>query len=369
MLPDSLCVAKNDESYIRQAVQVRRTKQKLNTKYGDIMDHILKIEDLLAAGAHFGHLTRRWNPKMEKYIFGERNGIHIIDVRKTQVLFDFALRAVYEVAASNKIVMFVGTKPQAKDVIENHAKRCGMNYVTERWLGGMLTNFSTIRKSIKRLEAIDKMEVDGTFEKITKKERLLLGRERDRLRKVFGGIEEMTRLPGALFIVDIKKEHIAVKEAKILGIPVFALVDTNCDPDPVDYLIPSNDDSVKAVDLFTGKIADAIIEGSEIAKQRVAELSAERERMDKETEAVSVDDQQKVRRKMRERKPRKGDRRRDDRPRGERPPRDKDYDNKPKQKEEKPQTQGTAPDNKNESAKQPETAPKQEVQPAEEKND
>ena len=276
------------------------------------MEHILKVEDLLAAGAHFGHLTRRWNPKMNKYIFGERNGIHIIDIRKTQVLFDYALKAIYEIAANNKIILFVGTKPQAKEVIEKQAKKCNMNYVSERWLGGMLTNFTTIRKSIKRLATIDKMEIDGTFEKITKKERLLLSRERDRLSKVFGGIEEMTRLPGALFIVDIKKEHIAVKEAKVLGIPVFAMVDTNCDPDTIDYVIPSNDDSVKAIDLLAGKIADAVLEGYEIARHKVAEISADRERLNKESEPQqAADDQSKVRRKMRERKPRRDDSRDD----------------------------------------------------------
>lgn len=316
-----------------------------------MMEHILKVEDLLAAGAHFGHLTRRWNPKMSKYIFGERNGIHIIDIRKTQVLFDYALKAIYEIAASGKIILFVGTKPQAKEVIEKQAKRCNMNYVSERWLGGMLTNFATIRKSIKRLNTIDKMEIDGTFEKITKKERLLLGRERDRLRKVFGGIEEMTRLPGALFIVDIKKEHIAVKEAQILGIPVFAMVDTNCDPDPIDYIIPSNDDSVKAIDLFSGKIAEAVLEGSEIAKLKVAELSADRDRLDKETEPVAGDDQSKVRRKMRERKPRadeRNDRRnpRDSRDNRRNEPRaNNDSRNEPKKEEQAPKSDLYIPDN------------------------
>lgn len=264
-------------------------------------EYPLSIEKLLEAGAHFGHLTRRWNPKMENYVFMERNGIHIIDLRKTQVLLNIALDAVNKIALSGRKILFVGTKPQAKGIVEEKAKECNMNYVTERWLGGMLTNFSTIRKSIKRLETIDKMEVDGTFEKITKKERLLLTRERDRLRKVFGGIEDMTRLPGALLIVDIKKDHIAVNEARILGIPVISLVDTNCDPEQVDYPIPANDDSIRTIELIFGLMSDKIRDAFEISKLRQAEEQAESERVAKETE-VTVSDDTKVRRVMRERK-------------------------------------------------------------------
>lgn len=264
--------------------------------------HHLKIEQLLESGAHFGHLTRRWNPKMSKFIFNERNGIHIIDLRKTQVLVDIARDVIYDIASKGRIVLFVGTKPQIKGVMEESAQACEMNYVTERWLGGMLTNFQTIRKSIKRLEAIDKMEVDGTFEKITKKERLMISRERERLRKFFGGIENMTRLPGALFVVDIKKEHIAIKEAKILGIPVIALVDTNCDPDEIDYPIPANDDSVKTVELISKLFADSINEASQIAKARKAELAASEDQAAKENDATDQEDEPKVRRKMRERK-------------------------------------------------------------------
>ena len=277
------------------------------------MAHSVEIEQLLESGAHFGHLTRRWNPKMRNFIFMERNGIHIIDLRKTQILVDIARDAVFNIASQGKTVMFVGTKPQAKDIIADKAKECETNYVCERWLGGMLTNFATIRKSIKRLHAIDKMEVDGTFEAITKKERLLHTREKDRLRKIFGGIEDMGRLPGAVFVVDIKKEHIAIKEAKILGIPVIALVDTNCDPETVDYPIPANDDSAKTIELISGVLANAIKEGNEIAKERRAENSAEQERLDKEGE---IEDDTKVQRRMRERKrpggpraPRTGDRR------------------------------------------------------------
>lgn len=262
--------------------------------------HHVEIEKLLEAGAHFGHLTRRWNPKMEQFIFNERNGIHIIDLRKTQVLLDIAREVIHDIATQGKVVLFVGTKTQIKETVEDQAKRCEVNYVTERWLGGMLTNFQTIRKSIKRLEAIDKMEVDGTFEKITKKERLMLGRERERLRKFFGGIEQMTKLPGALFVVDIKKEHIAVKEANILGIPVIAIVDTNCDPEMVDYPIPANDDSIKTVNLISGVIADAIKEGSEVMKVRKAEMAAVKDIPETQTE--DMDKELKIKRKMRERR-------------------------------------------------------------------
>lgn len=262
----------------------------------------LTIEQLLEAGTHFGHLTRRWNPKMENYVFMERNGIHIIDLRKTQVLLNIALEAVNKIALSNRKILFVGTKAQAKPIVEEQAKKCNMNYVTERWLGGMLTNFSTIRKSIKRLEAIDKMEVDGTFEKITKKERLLLTRKKDRLRKMFGGIEDMTRLPGALLIVDIKKDHIAVNEAKILDIPVISLVDTNCDPELVDYPIPANDDSIRTIELIFGTMANTIKDAFEISKLRKAEEKAETERVAKVTEVTVTDGPAKVHRVMRERK-------------------------------------------------------------------
>ncbi len=266
------------------------------------MEHYVQIESLLKSGAHFGHLTRRWNPKMEQFIFTERNGIHIIDLRKTQILLDIARRQLFDIATAGKIILYIGTKTQARDIISEQAKRSNMNYVSERWLGGMLTNFATIRKSIKRLATIDKMEVDGTFEKITKKERLMLHREKDRLRRVFGGIEEMTRLPGALFIVDIKKEHLAVKEAKILGIPVFAIVDTNCDPEEVDFPIPANDDSINTIELITSIMADAVLEGTEIARNRKAELEADDDRVAKEDDITTDEDAAKVQRKMRPRK-------------------------------------------------------------------
>lgn len=223
----------------------------------------VELADLLDSGAHFGHLTRRWNPKMKPYIFMERNGIHIIDLKKTQDLLEVAGGAISTIVAEGRRVLFVGTKKQASQVIEEEAKRCKQFYVSERWLGGMLTNFTTIRKSVKRLTNIEKMESDGTYDKITKKETLVLDREKEKLQNILSGVVEMTRLPGALFVVDIKKEEIAVKEAKRLGIPVFAIVDSNCDPTIVDFPIPANDDAIKSIQTITKIIADAINEGLE----------------------------------------------------------------------------------------------------------
>jgi small subunit ribosomal protein S2 len=262
----------------------------------------VSIEELLKTGAHFGHLTRRWNPKMEKFIFTEKNGIHIIDLRKTQILLELARQAVYDIASQGKVILFVGTKNQAKSIIEDEAIRTKMNYVTDRWLGGMLTNFATIRKSIKRLHSIEKMSVDGTYEKITKKERLLLDREKDRLRRVFGGIENLTRLPGALFVVDIRKEHLAIKEAQNLGIPVIAITDTNTDPTQVDFPIPANDDSIGTIDLITKTLADAIAEGGDVARAKQAEFESSTERIAKEQDSDQAGNQKGVQRKMRERK-------------------------------------------------------------------
>lgn len=242
------------------------------------------LTQLIEAGAHFGHLTRRWNPKMKPYIFMEKNGIHIIDLKKTQSLITESAESVEKLVSEGKRILFVGTKKQAKNIIETEARKCDMNWVSERWLGGMLTNFSTIRKSIKRLNNIEKQESDGTFDKITKKERLFLTREKMKLKKVLEGVESMSRLPGALFIVDIKKEAIAVQEAHRLSIPVFAIVDTNCDPDEVDYLIPANDDAVKTIELIVKAIADAVVEGTAKAKEIKAEEAAETERIKKEKE-------------------------------------------------------------------------------------
>ncbi len=226
------------------------------------MAQAVSIEELLKAGAHFGHLTRRWNPKMREFIFMQRNGIHILDLKKTHVLLQETLDAIGKVARTGKKILFVGTKKQAQEIIRTEAIRCGMPFVTHRWLGGMLTNFSTVRKSISRMEEINKMRADGTYENITKKERLMLDREQAKLEQVLGGISGISRLPGALFVVDIVKENIAIQEAQRLNIPIFAIVDTNCDPDIPDFIIPSNDDAAKAIQLITANVADAIIEGA-----------------------------------------------------------------------------------------------------------
>ncbi|MCL4512300.1 MAG: 30S ribosomal protein S2 [Bacteroidetes bacterium] len=233
------------------------------------------VEALLSSGAHFGHLTRRWDPKMKPYIFMERNGIHIIDLRQTQQLLDEACDAIANLAAEGKKILFVGTKKQARDIIRQQAERAGVHYVTERWLGGMLTNFSTIRKSVRRLQHIEKMETDNTVESMTKKEGLQLKREKDKLEKILSGVRDMNKLPGAVFVVDIKKEHIAIKEAERLGVPIFAMVDTNCDPDPINYVIPSNDDAVKAIEVIVTAVTDAYIEGSQRAKELKVEAMME----------------------------------------------------------------------------------------------
>lgn len=221
----------------------------------------VKLQDLLAAGAHFGHLTRRWNPKMREYIFMKRNGIHIIDLNKTLARLERAQEAIMEVARNGDSVLFVGTKKQASEFVRAQAERVNMYFVTDRWLGGALTNFSTIKKSIKRMKNLEKLSTDGTYDKLSKKEILSIERDLEKLVKVLGGIRDMTRLPGAMFIVDTKKEHIAVAEAKKLGIPIFGMVDTNTDPDLIDYPIPCNDDAFKSIALITRAIADAIAEG------------------------------------------------------------------------------------------------------------
>ncbi len=243
----------------------------------------IKLEDLLASGAHFGHLTRRWNPKMKPYIFMERNGIHIIDLKKTQQLAEDALNAAERIAAEGKRFLFVGTKKQLRIAIKEEALRCGQHFAVDRWPGGMLTNFTTIRKSIKRYQVIEKMEVDGTIENYTKKEQLMIEREKDKLEATLGGIVDMRGLPGAMIIIDIKKEHIAVKEARTLGIPIFALVDTNVDPDLADYPIPANDDAVRSVQVFIHAFADAIISGGTAAKAKKLDDGAMKERLSKES--------------------------------------------------------------------------------------
>ena len=228
---------------------------------------VVEMKALLEAGVHFGHQTRRWNPKMRKFIFIERNGIYIIDLQKTLRQIEEAYRVISEAVERGESVLFVGTKKQAKDVILQEAKRCEMFHVTERWLGGMLTNYQTIRQSIRRLETLDKMGADGTYEKLTKKEVLRLEREREKLERSLSGIRDMGRLPGLVFVVDIKKEKIAVHEARRLNIPVVAIVDTNCNPDDVDYPIPGNDDAIRSIGLITRLVADGVLHGQKIGRE------------------------------------------------------------------------------------------------------
>jgi small subunit ribosomal protein S2 len=227
------------------------------------------MKELLEAGVHFGHQVRRWNPKMKEYIFGERNGIYIIDLQKTQRMFREAIGFVTGLIAEDKgrTVLFVGTKRQAQDAIREEAEKCGQYYVNQRWLGGLLTNFQTVQKSIKRLKDLEAMQTDGRYEKLTKKERIKLDRERESLNKNLSGIKAMSRLPDVVFIIDVKKEEIAVAEANRLGIPIVAVVDTNCSPDGIDYVIPGNDDALRAVRLFASRISDAIVEGNQIATE------------------------------------------------------------------------------------------------------
>ena len=227
------------------------------------MANVVSMKALLEAGVHFGHQTRRWNPKMAPYIFTERNGIYIIDLQKTVRKMDEAYMFVRNLAMEGKTILFVGTKKQAQESIEQEAKRCNMFYVNHRWLGGMLTNFRTIRTRVDRLNEIDKMENNGQFELLPKKEVIKLMHEREKLEANLGGIRTMKSLPGAIFIVDPKKENIAVMEARALGIPIVGIVDTNCDPDEVDYVIPGNDDAIRAVKLIAGKLADAVLEGKQ----------------------------------------------------------------------------------------------------------
>jgi len=226
------------------------------------MPKAASIQELLQSGAHFGHLTRRWNPKMKEFIFMQRNGIHIIDLKKTQNYLQEAIDEIQQLSRSGKTILFVGTKKQSTEIIRNEAVRAGMPYVTHRWLGGMLTNFATVRKSISRMEEIERMKTDGTFDELTKKERLMLSREQEKLENTLGGISNMNRLPGAIFVVDIQKEHLAVSEAIKLHIPIIAMVDTNSDPDVPDFIVPCNDDSARTIQLVTSQIADAIIEGA-----------------------------------------------------------------------------------------------------------
>ncbi|HOP79151.1 MAG TPA: 30S ribosomal protein S2 [Armatimonadota bacterium] len=253
----------------------------------------ITMKELLEAGVHFGHQTRRWNPKMKRYIYGGRNGIYIIDLHQTLKLFEEARQFIQEVASQGEVVLFVGTKKQAQEAVEEAAKRCGMYYVNQRWLGGMLTNWKTIQTRISRLNELKKMESEGIFEQLTKKEAAILKEETDRLERFLGGIKDMPKLPGAVFIVDLKKERIALAEARKLNVPVVAIVDTNCDPDEVDYVIPGNDDAIRAIKLISNKIADAIIEvrqvvteGEEAEEETPA---AAEESAEEETDEVKVE--------------------------------------------------------------------------------
>ena len=251
---------------------------------------VISMKQLLEAGVHFGHQTRKWNPKMSKYIFNSRNDIHIINLEDTVVLVDKAYEYVREMASQGKTILFVGTKKQAQKAIEDEAKRCGMFYINSRWLGGTLTNFKTIRSRIDRLNKLNNMEKVGEFNLLPKKEVIKLKAERDKLEKNLGGIKDMTKLPDVLFIVDTKKEHIAVKEAKTLNIPIVALLDTNCDPEPIDYVIPGNDDAIRAVSLIAGAMANAVIEAKEGSVP--AEETAEVAEVAEEVSAEEVETQE-----------------------------------------------------------------------------
>jgi small subunit ribosomal protein S2 len=246
----------------------------------------ITMKEFLEAGVHFGHQTRRWNPKMKEYIYGERNGIYIIDLQKTLKLFKEAAKFISDLAAEGKIILFVGTKRQAQEAIAEEATRCAMYHVNHRWLGGLLTNNATIQKSIQRLKDLDEMSKDGRYDLLTKKEVQRLERERKHLEQNLAGIKEMQGLPDALFVVDSSKEDIAVKEARKLGIPVVAIVDTNCDPDVVDYVIPGNDDALRAIRLFTSRIADAVLEGKDAALQQ--QLEAEKIAAEKAAEELEA---------------------------------------------------------------------------------
>ncbi|PWB65359.1 MAG: 30S ribosomal protein S2 [Deltaproteobacteria bacterium] len=243
---------------------------------------VITMKQLLEAGVHFGHQTKRWNPKMKRYIFTARNGIYIIDLQQTVKMFRAAYDVVKDMAAEGKTVLFVGTKKQAQEAVEEEARRAGTPYVNQRWLGGMLTNFQTIRKSLDRLQRLKEMGTDGTAERLPKKEVLKLDKERLRMEKVLGGIQELRRVPDALFVVDPSREQIAILEARRLGIPIVAIVDTNCDPDLIDYVIPGNDDAIRAIKLFLSKMADAIVEGKAAYAEKTASEG------DKETVAQEV---------------------------------------------------------------------------------
>ena len=253
---------------------------------------VVTMKNLLESGVHFGHQVKRWDPRMKKYIFAERNGIHIIDLQKTIAAIKDGYDEVRKVTASGKSILFVGTKKQAQQAVQKEAERCGMFYVNNRWLGGMLTNFSTIKKSLQRLKKIEKMEVDGTFDNLTKKEVSSLQKEKAKLEKNLGGIKEMKELPGAIFIIDTHKEQIAVAEARRMGIPIIAVVDTNCNPEGIDFPIPGNDDAIRAISLFTSIIANAVIESDNEAGLKILENLGDEEEFVQTDAAVKNEDEE-----------------------------------------------------------------------------
>ncbi len=253
---------------------------------------VVTMKSLLESGVHFGHQVKRWDPRMKKYIFAERNGIHIIDLQKTIAAIKDSYEAVRKIVASGKSVLFVGTKKQAQQAIQKEAERCGMFYINNRWLGGMLTNFSTIKKSLQRLKKIEKMEVDGTFNNLTKKEVANLLKEKAKLEKNLGGIKEMKDLPGVLFIIDTHKEQIAVAEARRMGIPVVAVVDTNCNPEGITYPIPGNDDAIRAISLFTSIIANAVVEANNEEGLKIIETLGDEEEV--QTDASTKKDDEEI---------------------------------------------------------------------------
>ncbi len=255
---------------------------------------VVTMKSLLESGVHFGHQVKRWDPRMKKYIFASRNGIHIIDLQKTIAAIRESYEAVRKIASAGKSVLFVGTKKQAQQAIQKEAERCGMYYVNNRWLGGMLTNFSTIKKSLSRLKKIEKMEVDGTFANLTKKEVSSLQKEKAKLEKNLGGIKEMKELPGAIFIIDTHKEQIAVAEAHRMGIPVIAVVDTNCNPEGIDYPIPGNDDAIRAITLFTSIIANAVIEADNEAGLKIIETLNDEDEDGIQTDAVKKNEDEEI---------------------------------------------------------------------------
>jgi small subunit ribosomal protein S2 len=264
------------ENNAEDKMETEQTTEGLNTEFQAALDQPITIREMMEAGVHFGHQTKRWNPKMKSFIFGARNGIHIIDLQQTVRAFKRAYNFLVQTVSSGRSVLFVGTKKQAQEVMRDEALRGGQFCVTNRWLGGTLTNFNTVKGSIDRLHSIEKMSTDGTFERMTKKEVLGVTREREKLEKALGGIKEMTDLPGAVFIVDVVKEHIAVTEARKLEIPIVAIVDTNCDPDLIDYPIPGNDDAIRSLKLFAGKVADACVLGTKVGRERANQQRAAR---------------------------------------------------------------------------------------------